>query len=100
MNVVFSYGTLTEKFPSAVSEKARLKCSCKLDSYGIYPALIETKDEMNIIAGDIIYISDKELEQADYYEGHPKLYKRIKKDVVLDDGSSVLAWVYFLVKKS
>jgi len=97
MNMIFSYGSLTSKFPKAPSEKAKLECFCELDEYGIYPALIKST-QMNIIFGDMLQLTDKEMEQSDYYEGHPKLYKRVEKSILLDDGSYVMAWVYFFVE--
>ena len=98
-NLVFSYGTLTEKFPSAPSEKATLTCMCELDTYHIYPALVKS-NQMNKIPGDAIQLTDEELKQADIYEDHPHLYERVEKEIVFDDGSSAKAWIYFFKNKT
>ena len=97
MNIVFSYGTLIDKFKKE-TKRGLLYSSYRLGFYGVYPALI--KDTVfDTTKGYIIELDDKEFAQADYYEGYPDLYNRIQHNIVLDDDVVVRAWVYVLNEK-
>ena len=60
------------------------------EEFGIvhYPVIVETKDEADFIDGIVYEVNEKELNQADLYEGMH--YKRI--EVHLE--SNEKAWVY------
>ena len=96
MNIVFSYGTLIDKFDKE-KKIAILNSKLRLGYYGQYPALI--KDSfLHKINGYIIELTDEELRKADYYEGYPELYNRVEENVMVDD-KTVKAWVYILDEK-
>ena len=96
MNLVFSYGTLVDKFPKEKID-ATLTSDLRLGSYGQYPALIKD-DKIHEIHGHLLELTDEEFKEADYYEGYPDLYDRVEKELSLGY-EKVKAWVYFMKKE-
>lgn len=92
MNLVFSYGTLIDKFPRYKKEKAVLIDYFALGTYGEFPALF-LDDKEHSIKGYIIALNDKEFKEADIYEGYPHLYDRVQRKFIVN-GEEVIAWVY------
>lgn len=93
MHYVFSYGTLLDKYPKN-AKPARLHACLEMDSYGMFPALVKSK-EPNTFVGYVLELSDTQFANADHYEGYPNLYTRKEYNVELDD-QTIKAWVYIL----
>jgi len=94
---VFSYGTLQR------SKFARGKDTIRGTLTGAYeimkgdfPLLRELKKGNNVINGTFFEVTQDEIDEIDDYESLPHLFKREEKDVLLDNGSKVKAWVYLL----
>lgn len=98
---LFVYGTLKRGFanrwPQRLWAQARFAgrgtLPGKLYDLGSYPALVEDSSAAAEVHGEVAELSDPGiLEQLDEYEG-PQ-YKRVLRDVRMEDGSSRPAWVY------
>ncbi len=96
MNLVFSYGSLVDKF-QLEGVPATLDNYYRLGSYGPYPALIADIQKQKTI-GAIITLSDAQLLEADSYEGSPDLYYR-KELTLITKTKTVTSWVYILRKE-
>ena len=93
LNNVFSYGTLQEKFPKIENEKAIFIGMYTIDRSGMFPRMVKSNN-IEVIEGKLLKLTNLELEEADRYEGYPDFYTRVKKKVKLDDGLIATAWVY------
>jgi len=58
------------------------------------PFLIEGGDGDNVEV-EVYSVSDSTLLRLDQLEGHPNCYERRKTSVILDNGNTVTAWIYF-----
>jgi len=94
---IFSYGTLQK------SKFTKDKETKKATLHGPYeimdspsPLLIELNKGNHIIEGILFEVTQDEIEEIDDYESLPHLFKREKKDIVLEDGSKEKAWIYLL----
>jgi gamma-glutamylcyclotransferase (GGCT)/AIG2-like uncharacterized protein YtfP len=108
-DLVFFYGTLMAGFDrrrragidSKLTYIGRGSIQGALFDLGIYPAAVPAPEGR--IWGEVYEISDllpvlAALDEIEgYSEGHPdrSLYMRSQTDVVLPDGASARAWVYF-----
>ncbi len=93
---VFSYGTLVDKFPQEHMPVV-LVGNYEISNYGMYPALIDSEEECHL-QGNLLFLNDDELKEADYYEGHPGTYHRKEETIKTDEGLAQ-AWVYILKKE-
>jgi len=50
------------------------------------------------VRGDVYSISEDKLTALDRFEGHPRITKRESVKVILKDGKTVEAWVYFNIQ--
>lgn len=89
--LVFSYGTLIDKFPDAVIDSGELCAKFELDDNGMFP-VIKPSDITHTISGYIMRLTPLELKLADEYED--SLYKRTELTIALDSGYKVQAEVY------
>lgn len=108
-DLVFFYGTLMLPFQRAgrtrIDEYLRLvgrgTIAAALFDLGIYPAAVPSSDGM--VHGEVHEMLDpvtvlRELDRIEGYrdnEPESSLYTRVRKDVTLDTGEVVEAWVYF-----
>ncbi|MFH6602705.1 gamma-glutamylcyclotransferase family protein [Maribacter algicola] len=97
MEYLFSYGTLQEHdVQNVLFQKTLSGCPDEVTgfvlspnkAYGIYPALLKTKDSSHRISGMVYEVTETDLANADDYEGD--FYKRIR--VGLKSGKK--AWLY------
>jgi len=47
------------------------------------------------VIGEVYAIDNATLRRLDELEGHPDAYKREQAEVVLQDGTELIAWIYF-----
>ena len=107
---VFFYGTLMTPFNRPGRERVNAKMvfaghgriRAALFDLGIYPAAIPTNDG-STVRGELYEMLDPVtvLDTLDEIEGYRaaeperSLYRRVRTDVTLDDGSTTPAWAYF-----
>ena len=97
---VFVYGTLRKGFEghsllSASRFRGRAKTKEKYALYmGEFPSVFK-QEKISLIFGEVYEINKKTLKLLDDFEGHPDYYTRELIDVILEDGSSLQAWIYF-----
>lgn len=95
MHTVFVYGSLKRGFPNSFllrdSEFQGLDTiRGTMYSLGAFPAV--TKEDTNLILGEVYEVDDATLERLDMLEGHPRFYCREE----VTTGGRVRAWVYLL----
>ncbi|CAG2109677.1 unnamed protein product [Medioppia subpectinata] len=78
-------GQTVDKWPLVISSK-----------YNI-PYLLNKKDFGKRICGEIYSVDDKMRDFLDDFESHPSYYRRIETTVILEDGSQMNPWMYFLL---
>ena len=91
-NLVFSYGTLIDKFPDRIVHRAELRGKYTIDDSGYFPCLYMFGNK-TIIQGQLLELCDDELKEADYYEDQDGLYTR-KLLTVHVNNEPKTAWVY------
>ncbi|XP_054164808.1 gamma-glutamylaminecyclotransferase C-like [Oppia nitens] len=74
-----------DKWPLVISSK-----------YNI-PFLLNKQDFGKKICGEIYSVDDKMRDFLDKFECHPTYYKRLETPVILEDGSQMSPWIYFLL---
>lgn len=100
-HLIFVYGTLRQgqcnhrffldrsKFLGMAKTKKR---------YALYgdgvPCLSRIK-AVSQVTGEVYSVDDATLLNLDQLEGHPDMYKREQAEVILQDGTEIIAWVYF-----
>jgi gamma-glutamylcyclotransferase (GGCT)/AIG2-like uncharacterized protein YtfP len=102
MNKVFVYGTLQQEFGNHIwMENAGgvfLSKAVTVDNYPLIvnglPYLMDEKGEGKRVHGEVYEVSD--IIPLDHLEGHPSFYERRQREVELEDGSTLLVWMYFL----
>lgn len=116
---LFVYGTLMRRAQGALgmAQRARLEregvnhgaatlAGAELFDFGRYPGLVLTGNEMQIVHGELITLSDAERSFVwlDEYEGfspgqnHENDYDRVERTVRRANGEIVTAWVYVFLK--
>jgi gamma-glutamylcyclotransferase (GGCT)/AIG2-like uncharacterized protein YtfP len=94
---IFSYGTLQKsKFTRDKEVKPGILSGPYEIMSGDYPLLRELQKGTNIIKGILFRVSQEEIDEIDDYENMPHFFKRQEKEIVLDDGTKDIAWVYLL----
>jgi gamma-glutamylcyclotransferase (GGCT)/AIG2-like uncharacterized protein YtfP len=99
-HVVFVYGTLMKGFPNhfflrqavfAGTGSTVERYALYVDEFpGVYPG-----EDVGPVRGEVYEVDDALLARLDILEDHPDLYRREEIDVLLDDGRTVRAWIYF-----
>ena len=104
---LFVYGTLR---PAVGHSRAQLltgdepagpgRISGRLYDTGPYPAAVPADASSDVVHGDVFLLKDpelrlKELDQEEGIAPAEGLFRREKAAVVLEDGRSVEAWVYY-----
>jgi len=101
-NVIGVYGTLKKGYNNYkwYLDKSRYVGAGKTqDKYPLVisglPYLINEKGRGHNVEIDVFKVSDSVFKDIDGLESHPTWYRREKIPVKMDDGSIVMAWVYF-----
>jgi gamma-glutamylaminecyclotransferase len=100
LSFLFVYGTLRKGFPNhfflekgTFCGNARTKERYALFAEGVpYASKVRA---VSGIVGEVFQVDGKTLRRIDQLEGHPDWYRREKIEVILIDGASVWAWIYF-----
>ncbi|MGA2226610.1 MAG: gamma-glutamylcyclotransferase family protein [Syntrophobacteraceae bacterium] len=99
-HLAFVYGTLRKGQGnhylldrSKFLGNAKTKMRYALYGSGV-PFLSRTRAISQVI-GEVYSIDDATLKRLDQLEGHPDAYKREQAEVVLQDGTELIAWIYF-----
>jgi len=97
---LFVYGTLRKKQGnhylldrSKFLGNAKTKLRYALYRSGV-PFLSRSRAISQVI-GEVYSVDDTTLKRLDQLEGHPDVYKREQDEVVLEDGTELIAWIYF-----
>jgi gamma-glutamylcyclotransferase (GGCT)/AIG2-like uncharacterized protein YtfP len=84
MNLIFSYGSLVDKFPDKVLGPAKLIDYVELNEDNIFPELVLSQEE-HTVEGFLLELDDLELKEADEYEDEGRYYLRASRDVEYND---------------
>jgi gamma-glutamylaminecyclotransferase len=99
-HLVFVYGTLrkgqwnhylldSSKFIGMAKTKKRYAL------YGNEVPFLSRIKAVSQVTGEVYSVDDATLSRLDGLEGHPDAYKREQAEVVLQDGTELIAWIYF-----
>lgn len=94
MNLVFSYGSLADRFPNSFQEKCLFIGDYEINTENIFVSLIPS-EKSHITEGSLLYLTDEELKKADKYEDTPNTFYREKMTILTENLNEVQAWVYF-----
>jgi gamma-glutamylaminecyclotransferase len=101
---VFVYGTLRQGFYNHgfLRGGGSLGPARTRDGYAMYlscgiPALVRDRPGMRIV-GELYRVDAGILAGLDRLEEHPRVYRREVAPIVLADGRSATAWIYFSVR--
>jgi gamma-glutamylcyclotransferase (GGCT)/AIG2-like uncharacterized protein YtfP len=111
---LFVYGTLRRGARPGASQLLERGATClgpartrgRLYDVGRYPGLVPSDDPAAFVRGEVHVLADPAvaLEHLDRYEGcapddaRPHEYERVEREVVLDSGAVVAAWVYLYAR--
>lgn len=109
-SLLFVYGTLRRGATAPLAERlladafwrGRASMRGKLYHIAWYPGLVETDNPVDRVVGDLYQLQDDAAlwHALDEYEGcsaecpTPHEYQRVRREVVLENGTSYQAWVY------
>lgn len=97
---VFVYGTLRKGFGNhSLLRTARFLGPARTRKpYAMYadrvPYVVRGED-VTPITGEVYEVNNRTLRSLDRLEDHPHWYQREPVAVLLEDGSDVIAWMYF-----
>lgn len=99
-HLVFVYGTLKRGFSNHFFlEGARCRGRARTrEHYALYEGeypFVFRKERVGPIYGEVYEVDTQTLMKLDRLEEHPDYYCRDQVEVVLDDGGSLTAWLYF-----
>jgi gamma-glutamylaminecyclotransferase len=63
--------------------------------YGHWIPFLSRIASVSQVTGEVYSVDDATLLNLDQLEGHPDMYKREQAEVILQDGTEIIAWVYF-----
>ena len=105
-NVIGVYGTLKKGYNNYnwYLDKSRYVGAGKTqDKYPLIisglPYLINEKGRGHNVEIDVFKVSDSVFKDIDGLESHPTWYRREKIPIKMEDGSIVMAWVYFNIQE-
>jgi len=98
-HTVFAYGTLRQGSWNHVFLQGQtlLGPGRTRDLFALYVDDVPyaAKEPLALIRGEVWAVDDACLAALDRLEGHPHEYQREQAPVVLDNGETVTAWLYF-----
>ena len=105
-NVIGVYGTLKKGYSNYnwyLTKSRYVGAGKTQDKYPLVisglPYLINEKGTGHNVDIDVFKVSDSVFDDIDALESHPTWYRREKIPVKMDDGSIVVAWVYFNIRE-
>jgi gamma-glutamylaminecyclotransferase len=99
-HVIFVYGTLREgQWNHHLLDSSKFlgmaKTKMRYALYGSGVPFLSRADSVSHVKGEVYAVDDATLRRLDQLEGHPDAYKREQAEVVLQDGTELIAWIYF-----
>ncbi len=99
-HLAFVYGTLRHRQGNHyVLDSSKFlgmaKTKKKYALYGSGVPFLSRNMAISQVIGEVYSIDDATLRRLDQLEGHPDMYKREQAEVVLEDGTELIAWIYF-----
>ena len=100
-HLVFVYGTLRKGqcnhryFLDRSTFLGMAKTKRRYALYGNWVPFLSRTGSVSRVTGEVYSIDDATLSRLDELEGHPDAYKREQDEVVLEDGTELIAWIYF-----
>ena len=99
-HLIFVYGTFGKgkEITTCSTDPNSLESQKPRKRYALYgsgiPFLSRAK-AISQVTGEVYAVDDATLKRLDQLEGHPDWYKREQAEVVLQDGTELIAWIYF-----
>lgn len=99
---VFVYGTLKRGYGNGrrclgtstfIGEAISVNANFEMQHVG-FPILWEVSEGGAKVIGEIFLASPEDMMHCDQLEGHPRMYKREKRQFMTSDGKTDWAWVY------
>lgn len=105
VSLVFVYGTLKRGFANhaVLAGFKFLGTAWTKRRHALYVARLPhlVRDEpVSQVIGELYETDRAGVERLDAFEGHPGWYRRERTTVVLDGGSTAVAWVYFARRRN
>ncbi|KAI2806520.1 hypothetical protein BLOT_008477 [Blomia tropicalis] len=111
-NLIFVYGTLKRSQPNynvmtdQTNGEAKFVCTARtVESYPLViasryniPFLLGKPGAGYQITGEIYSVDEKMMKFLDDFEGHPGFYTRLQRQVITEDGKTLMSWLYILEK--
>jgi gamma-glutamylaminecyclotransferase len=101
-HVVAVYGTLKKghgNYYNYLSDSKHLGSGHTTDKYPLIiqglPYLVDKKGIGHNVEVDVFKVSAEVLSSLDKLEGHPTWYERKQRLIKMENGNSILAWIYF-----
>jgi gamma-glutamylcyclotransferase (GGCT)/AIG2-like uncharacterized protein YtfP len=103
MPYFFAHGLLRQGARSqAIMEDSELVGQAETDEayalFNVGDKAVVTRRPVSKIKGDVYSITDDKLTMLDRIEGHPRVCKRELVPVILADGKSAEAWIFFYIQ--
>ena len=100
MHMVYVYGTLRKgQGNHHLLDRSKFlgmaKTKKKYALYGSGVPFLSRTGAISHVIGEVYAVDDATLSRLDELEGHPDAYKREQAEVVLEDGTDLIAWIYF-----
>jgi gamma-glutamylaminecyclotransferase len=97
---LFVYGTLrngqcNRHFLDRSKFLGMAKTKKRYALYGHWIPFLSRIASVSQVTGEVYSVDDATLLNLDQLEGHPDMYKREQAEVILQDGTEIIAWVYF-----
>jgi gamma-glutamylcyclotransferase (GGCT)/AIG2-like uncharacterized protein YtfP len=106
---LFVYGTLRRQSPHPMAKYLAERAKYvgegtvvgRLYNFGRYPGMVESANASDLVIGDVYLLTNGEetIRELDRYENaespHPAFFERGQTDVILTDGRSIAALVYW-----
>jgi len=63
--------------------------------YGSWVPFLSRAGSISQVTGEVYSVDGATLLNLDRLEGHPDAYKREQAEVILQDGTEIIVWIYF-----
>ena len=99
-NNIFVYGTLRKggNNNSLLRNEKFIGSGKTKNLYSLYTAgipYLNPNEEVCQIVGEVYEVNEDTFMAIDMLEGHPRWYYRYPAEIVLENGTDTIAWVYF-----